>query len=194
MYKPWLPTGTALKVLDGPVSGSGYTWYEVEPVSFAALSGPGHGWVAMAGKDGEPWIALAEPEIAGIELAKADVPRAPADPAAAKTAAASINALGSTSSAPCLRTGRSSQTRTQSSRPTSIALALAMARAGAKGETATQMDAVLHTSGWDALGPGLNALDQALASRERHLAGRVAADPPTSRAHPADRQRRLRPA
>jgi serpin B len=40
-----------------------------------------------------------------------------------------------------------------------------MARAGAKGETASQMDAVLHASGWDALGPGLNALDQALASR-----------------------------
>ena len=40
-----------------------------------------------------------------------------------------------------------------------------MARAGAKGETATQMDAVLHTSGWDELGAGLNALDQALASR-----------------------------
>lgn len=49
--------------------------------------------------------------------------------------------------------------------PTSIALALGMARAGAKGETATQMDKVLHTSGWDALGPGLNALDQALGSR-----------------------------
>ena len=40
-----------------------------------------------------------------------------------------------------------------------------MARAGAKGETASQMDAVLHTTGWDALGPGLNALEQALASR-----------------------------
>ena len=58
MYKPWLPTGTELQVLDGPVSGSGFTWYEVEPVSFSGLDGPGHGWVAMAGKDGEPWIAL----------------------------------------------------------------------------------------------------------------------------------------
>jgi serpin B len=28
------------------------------------------------------------------------------------------------------------------------------------------MDAVLHTKGWDALGPGLNALSQALASRD----------------------------
>ncbi len=49
--------------------------------------------------------------------------------------------------------------------PTSIALALAMARAGAKGETAAEMDKVLHASGWDALGGGLNALDQLLASR-----------------------------
>jgi serpin B len=50
--------------------------------------------------------------------------------------------------------------------PTSIALALAMARAGAKGDTAAQMDKVLHTTGWDELGAGLNALDQALASRD----------------------------
>ena len=60
MYRPWLPIGTELKVLSGPVSGSGYTWYEVEPVSFTGLDGPGQGWVAMAGNDGEPWIALAE--------------------------------------------------------------------------------------------------------------------------------------
>jgi serpin B len=49
--------------------------------------------------------------------------------------------------------------------PTSIALALAMARAGARGETGSQMDEVLHTNGWDELGAGLNALDQALSSR-----------------------------
>ena len=165
MYKPWLSTGTALKVLDGPVSGSGYTWYEVEPVSFAALSGLGHGWVAMAGKDGEPWIALAEPEIAGIELAKADVARAPADPAAAKTAAASINAFGLDLLRAMLADGTLEPDENAVFSPTSIALALAMARAGAKGETASQMDAVLHTSGWEALGPGLNALDRALASR-----------------------------
>lgn len=165
IYKPWLPTGTELKVLDGPVSGSGFTWYEVEPVSFTGLDGPGHGWVAMAGKDGEPWIALAEPEIAGIELAKADVARAPADPAAAKTAAASINAFGLDLLRAMLADGTLKPDENAVFSPTSIALALAMARAGAKGETASQMDAVLHTSGWEALGPGLNALDRALASR-----------------------------
>ena len=165
MYEPWLPTGTELKVLDGPVSGSGFTWYEVEPVSFTALDGPGHGWVAMAGKDGEPWIALPEPEIAGIELAKAEVARAPADPAAAKTAAASINAFGLDLLRAMLADGTLKPDENAVFSPTSIALALAMARAGAKGETASQMDAVLHATGWDELGPGLNALDQALASR-----------------------------
>ena len=165
MYEPWLPIGTELKVLDGPVSDSGFTWYEVEPVSFTGLDGPGHGWVAMAGKDGEPWIALAEAEIAGIELAKADVPRAAADPAAAKTAAASINAFGLDLLRAMLADGTLKPDENAVFSPTSIALALAMARAGARGETASQMDAVLHTAGWDALGPGLNALERALASR-----------------------------
>ena len=40
-YEPLLPLGTELTVLDGPVSGSGYTWYKVAPVSFTVLEGPG---------------------------------------------------------------------------------------------------------------------------------------------------------
>lgn len=60
-YEPLLPLGTELRVLDGPVLGSGYVWYQVQPVDFAELEPPGYGWVAMGGKDGEPWIALAEP-------------------------------------------------------------------------------------------------------------------------------------
>lgn len=55
-FEPVLPLGTMLLVLDGPVEGSGYTWYMVEPVSFSGLSGPGFGWVAIAGKDGERWV------------------------------------------------------------------------------------------------------------------------------------------
>lgn len=58
MYEPVLPLGTELTVLDGPVIGSGYTWWKVAPVSFAGLKGPGYGWVAMAGKDGQPWISV----------------------------------------------------------------------------------------------------------------------------------------
>jgi hypothetical protein len=56
-----LPLGTQLLVLDGPVSASGYIWYRVAPVAFEKLEGPGYGWVAMAGRDGEPWVANCPP-------------------------------------------------------------------------------------------------------------------------------------
>ena len=73
---------------------------------------------------------------------------------------------GSTSSAGLSRTRRSTLGhRNMVFSPTSIVLALAMARAGAKGETAAQMDKVIHAAGWDSLAGGVNALDQALASR-----------------------------
>ena len=132
----------------------------------------------MAAKDGEPWIALADAPIAGIELAKADVARASVDPADAKTAAASINAFGLDLLRAMLADGTLEPDKNAVFSPTSIALALAMARAGAKGETATQMDAVLHTTGWDALGPGLNALEQALTSRNATWQDE-SLDPPT---------------
>ena len=177
-YEPLLPLGTELQVLDGPVMGSGYTWYKVAPVSFAMSDGAGSGWVAMAGKDGEPWIALADAPIAGIELAKADVARATADPAEAKKAAASINAFGLDLYKRMLADGTLKPGENAVFSPTSIALALAMARAGAKGDTAAQMDAVLHTTGWDELGPGLNALEQALTSRNATWQSE-SFDPPT---------------
>ena len=161
--EPWLPLGTELAVLGGPEVGSGYTWYLVAPVSFAGLDGPGYGWVAAAGKDGEPWIGLlatAAAEPPGVELARADVARAKANPKDAKTAAASITAFGLDLFRALLADPELSLAEKNAVfSPTSIALALAMARAGAKGETASQMDAVLHTTGWDALGPGLNALE-----------------------------------
>ena len=177
-YELLLPLGTELQVLDGPAMGSGYTWYKVAPVSFAMSDGAGSGWVAMAGKDGEPWIALADAPIAGIELAKADVARATADPAEAKKAAASINAFGLDLYKRMLADGTLKPGENAVFSPTSIALALAMARAGAKGETAAQMDAVLHTSGWDELGPGLDALEQALTSRNATWQSE-SFDPPT---------------
>lgn len=168
MYSPWLPLGTRLTVLDGPVDASGYTWYKVAPVSFGGLDGPGYGWVAMAAKDGSPWIGLA-PNASGPpadDLLQASTSRATADPRAGRTAAASITAFGldlyrAILADPKLAVGGSNVVFS----PTSVALALGMARAGARGATASQLDAVLHTSGWAALGPGLNALDQALASR-----------------------------
>jgi len=49
--------------------------------------------------------------------------------------------------------------------PASITLALAMARAGARGATASEMDAVMHGAAADDHSGWLNALDQALATR-----------------------------
>jgi serpin B len=153
-------------VLDGPVAASGYTWYKVAPVSFAELAGPGYGWVAAAGKDGTAWIAPAQGPVADASLAMAVVPRASGTHADAARAAASINALGVN----LYRRLLTDKTLDLGNKnlvfsPTSIELALAMARAGAKGETAAQMDKVLQTKGWAELGSGVNALDQALASR-----------------------------
>lgn len=54
MYEPLLPVGTDLYVLDGPVSASGYDWYDVVTLTSRTLP---RGWVASAGRDGEPWIA-----------------------------------------------------------------------------------------------------------------------------------------
>jgi serpin B len=49
--------------------------------------------------------------------------------------------------------------------PASVAIALDMARAGAQGETAVQMDAVLHATGSaDAQATAVGSLDQALAA------------------------------
>jgi serpin B len=47
--------------------------------------------------------------------------------------------------------------------PDSIVLALSMAQAGARGETASQMDAVLHSAAGTGAGNGINSLDQLLA-------------------------------
>ena len=74
------------------------------------------------------------------------VPRAAAAPAEAKKAAAAINAFG----LDLLRSAGKPGANVVLS-PTSIAIALAMARAGARGETAAQMDTVLRSAGADKL-------------------------------------------
>jgi serpin B len=96
----------------------------------------------------------------GIVLLRASVPRLPASPGDATSAAGAINAFG-------LELYRAARFGTDNAviSPASIALALGMTRAGARGTTATELDAVLHAvaspdhAGW------LNALDQALVSR-----------------------------
>jgi hypothetical protein len=54
---PLLNKGRAVYVVAGPVHASGFSWYEVAPVQpFGEFDLP-FGWVAAAGKDGEPWLA-----------------------------------------------------------------------------------------------------------------------------------------
>ena len=84
-YEPLLPLGTELEVVGGPVEASGYTWYQVEPLTFALAGGVGRGWVASADHDGTPWIGVAEPPIAGLDVASSAVARDPADPKGARS-------------------------------------------------------------------------------------------------------------
>ena len=65
-YDPLLPVGTRLFVLKGPVSASGYRWYEVVPLDEGGLPS---GWVASASRDGEPLL----------DAATFDCPAAPKD-------------------------------------------------------------------------------------------------------------------
>ena len=55
-FEPLLPLGTRVSVLDGPVSASGYDWYDVKPVA-GTLPG---GWVASRGRDGDLWLVAAD--------------------------------------------------------------------------------------------------------------------------------------
>jgi serpin B len=89
-----------------------------------------------------------------------DVPRAAAAPAEARKASAAINAFGLDLLG---RAGKPDANVVLS--PTSIAIALAMARAGARGETAAQMDTVMRSAGAERLAAAMNALDAALATR-----------------------------
>ncbi|MEI7744976.1 MAG: serpin family protein [Chloroflexota bacterium] len=160
---PVLPTGTPLLVIGGPVEDSGYTWYHVAPQGITLTGGGQDGWVAAADHDGTPWIAAAPADAGpGFKLAVATASRAPFSLAAARAAATSNNAFGIDLYRRLIASG---DLRSQSIviSPYSVMTALAMARAGALGRTAAQMDAMLHTSGWGRLGAGLNSLDQLLA-------------------------------
>ncbi len=110
-----------------------------------------------------------------IALARADVPRASAAPADASAAGAAISAFG----LDLYRAMATGQTNVVLS-PTSIALALAMARAGARGQTAVEMDAVMHGLASDDNAAWLNALDQALATRSGTFKDDSGADLPVA--------------
>ncbi len=112
-----------------------------------------------------PASTLPGPGPSAAGEARSLVARQPADPALAAQAAAAVNAFGADLYARLAGDGSANLVCS----PASIVLALAMARAGAAGATATEMDAVLHTSelGTDpaALHPGMNALTRELEAR-----------------------------
>ena len=95
-----------------------------------------------------------------IGLAVSNVARAPVSDADAANAATAINAFGIE-----LYRAMAADADNLVMSPTSIALALGMARAGARGDTAAEMDAVLREVASDEHAAWLNALDQALAER-----------------------------
>jgi hypothetical protein len=64
LLTPLLQKGRRVFIVDGPVAGSGYDWYQVKPLQDPNPEGLGDlredlpfGWVAAAGKDGEGWLA-----------------------------------------------------------------------------------------------------------------------------------------
>jgi serine protease inhibitor len=165
-YEPLLPTGTQLLVIEGPVEASGYTWYHVSPVSLTLDDGVADGWVAIADHDGTPWVALNEAPIGGLRIVQANVARANATLPAAKQAADGLDAFAVAFyrrllADPALDLGG----RGVVFSPASIALALAMARAGGRGDTAAEMDQLLHVTGWSELEAQLGSLQQELAAQ-----------------------------
>ncbi len=108
--------------------------------------------VGACGSGGAPGSDLA--------LARADVPRAAANPTDAQAAGVALDAFG----LDLYRAVSAEQTNLVLS-PASITLALAMARAGARARTAVEMDAVMHDVAADDHPGWMNALDQALALR-----------------------------
>jgi serpin B len=95
-------------------------------------------------------------QAAAVGLAKSAASRDPGNADEAAAAAAAIDAFGFD-----LYLASGADTNLVLS-PTSIVIALSMARAGARGATASEMDAVLHDAYGSAGGNGMNSLDQVL--------------------------------
>jgi serpin B len=166
-FSPLLPKGTQLVVIGGPTEGSGFSWLEVAPVGLSLRGDVDSGWVAIADHDGTPWVAPAADDTPGYELASVQLDRPAPRLADAKAAAVAQNAFGIALYKRMLKDPvLNLADKGVVTSPYSIVTALAMARAGAKGDTAAEMDKVLRVADWDRLGAGLNALDQELTSRD----------------------------
>jgi serpin B len=173
-YVPLLPKATQLVVTGGPVVASGYTWIRVAPIGVRLRGGNGRqavdvdqGWVAVADHDGTPWVGLAKDATPGYELVSATVARPKPAISAARAAADAQNAFGLDLYRRMLADPNLAlDDRSVVMSPTSVMLALSMARAGAEGRTATQMDNVLRLGGWADSERQLAALDQRLRSRD----------------------------
>jgi serpin B len=164
-FTPLLPIGTPLVVTAGPVEASDYTWFRVAPIGFTLDRGIDQGWVAIADHDGTPWVALSDDPTPGFELASVTTDPVAATIAAAKREAASVNGFG-LALYQRLRADAELKGTGIVFSPYSIVAALAMARAGAKGETASQMDDVLRSAGWPAMGSGIASLATVLGRRD----------------------------
>jgi serpin B len=113
----------------------------------------------------------ASPDVGTVELARSDLTRATVDPALGSQAADAINAFG----LDVYRRVAGDPGNIVMS-PASVAIALSMARLGAVGQTAAEMDLVLHDLGAEDLADAANALDAALASRSGTFADSAGAD------------------
>ncbi len=98
----------------------------------------------------------------GIELAAADLPHLAGDPSDGASAGAAVNAFGLDLYRAVADANGAGNVVIS---PASIALALAMARAGARGQTATEMDGVLRDLASDGHAGWVAALDAALNAR-----------------------------
>ena len=115
--------------------------------------------VAVAALSGAACAGGASPAAAG-EIVRSDAAREPADPAVAPQGAAAVAAFGADLYGVLARDPGNLVFS-----PYSAAIALAMTRAGAAGDTAVEMDAVLHADRAGDLHAAFNALEAALATR-----------------------------
>ncbi len=118
-----------------------------------------------AATGGSPTDGARSPEPSaqvGIELAAANLPRLTGTAADAVNAGAAVNAFGLDLYRALLGSDQAANIVIS---PASVALALAMARPGARGRTAAEMDSVLHDLGSDVHAAWVGSLGAALDAR-----------------------------